>query len=78
MYKYKHKTTGEVVVTSNKVTSKNWDLVKEETKTSTPKTGEGKTTGTKAGGAKTGSTKAGGSKKGNTKKEEPKEEAEGQ
>ena len=29
MYKYKHKTTGEVIVTSNKVTSKNWEPVKD-------------------------------------------------
>ena len=65
MYRYKHKTSGEVIETANKVTSKNWILVEEKG----TKAGDTKKGDTKKGDAKKGDAKKGDAKKGDAKKE---------
>ena len=69
MFKYKHKTSGEVIETANKVTSKNWIPVGEK---------EHKDNPSKTGDTKKGDTKKGETKKGETKKDDTGKEADGQ
>ena len=78
MYKYKHNKSGEVIETSNKVTSKNWTEIEAKQ----PKTGTGAAaTGAPATG-KSAENKKGSGKKGEGKKtgekQEPGKEADNQ